>query len=246
MSRTESSVSLSVQSLIEAEERRRTEQILLANRLKQEQERLASEESVRRANEAQMRAEAALAEVQRRARLDRAESERLELERVAHLERTRAEIELGTKTALLRLEQQQELERLTLQRDARVRRLEGVRSILGALLVTTLLGAGAIYGMVLRPGRASLEADLAHALQIGEDHRIETARERTRLQATIAEQAQVAEELRRRVAELEQLARTPTVSDHRQEHSRGPALRNRPVAPPACTCAKADPLCDCW
>ncbi|MGC4063092.1 MAG: hypothetical protein QM784_00255 [Polyangiaceae bacterium] len=246
MSRTESSVSLSVQSLIEAEERRRAEQVLLARHLQKEQERLAVEESARRANEAQMRAEAALAEVQRRAQAERAESERIELERAAQLERTRAELELGAKTALLQLEQRQELARLTLQRDSRVRRLEGQRLLLISLLATTLLGAVTIYGLVIRPGRASLEADLTRTLQLGEERRMDAGRERDRLQSKVNEQSRIEQDLRTKIAELERAQRATSRSDRPQERPRGPALRDRHVVPPPCTCPKADPLCDCW
>jgi hypothetical protein len=247
MTRTESSVSVSVQALLDAEEHRRAEQVIVANRLKQEHERRAFEESARRANEAKLRAEAALAEMRQQAQCDREQAERLDRERSAHLERTRAELELSTKAALLRLEQQNELERLALQRDVRLRRLEGQRAMLIALLVTTAIGAATIYGGVLRPGRLRLEADITRSLRLGEESRAEAERERGRLRATIAEHAQAEEALRQRIADLSQslAAHRKPALERANPGARVPFER-RPVAPSACTCSKVDPLCDCW
>lgn len=247
MSRGESSVMTSLQQLMVQEEERRKEQVFRAHRLKQEQERRHFEEQAKRAEEAQNRAEnAARSLLEGESRL-RAEAARVEGERIAYLERVRANLELEAKLAVMKAEQQTELERLALLRDDKVRRLEGQRGLLVALLSTLLLGSLGGYIGILRPANRREETARHELARTLVSQRQEQRRERegyvrrsTELELEVTENV-------RRIAQLEK---------ELQASKSGTNQRGRPGArrpstvitqlPKKCDCDKADPLCDCW
>jgi hypothetical protein len=243
MSRIEGSVATSLQQLLAQEEERRAEQVLRARHLKQEQERLLFEEQAHRAEEAQRRAEAIAHEVRERSATERATEQRLQCERTAHLERVRAEIELDAKLTVMKAEQQQEVERLALLRDARVRTLEGQRGLLVALLLTLALGMAMIYGAILRPmvqRQALALVDFGQtneALRRGQSREHEVFLRRvTELSSQLNDKSQLVETLRKELA----AAKVPPKKGTPRIQVTSP----RPNT--VCTCNKTDPLCDCW
>jgi len=246
MSRTEGSVSVSIQQLLAQEKERRAEQVYLAHRLMKEQERLAMEEVAARAEAAQKRAEAAARELRQRSLSEAAEQQRLDTERQLVLERTRVDLELQSKTTLLRLQQQQELERLAIVRDVRVRLLEGHRAFLLAGLTTMLVGGCLIYGFALRPAAQRQTAALQELARLNDDQRASQKVERDTLDRRLEEQSRViASKERERSQLLEQITKL------RNNGSAAKSVIDKSTRPPLqvakkCTCDKSDPLCDCW
>lgn len=247
MSRVESSVMTSLQQLMVEEEERRAEQVIRARLLKQEQERTMFEEQARRAEAAQKRAEIAAREVIERDWANRAEAERVEGERIAHLERVRSNLELEAKLALMKAEQQQEVERLTILRDARTRALEGQRGLLAGLLVTLLIGSFGIYLLILRPTLKRERAQLDDLTRIQtelrhdrEQYRIRAAQKISELKDEIAMSGSKVEQLKRELL----IAKTAQPKPGKRPVGPTPSQPKQPIN--QCTCNKADPLCDCW
>lgn len=248
MTRTEeSSVATSLQLLLIQEEERRAEQVILAHRRKQEQERLHAEAQAQRAEAARNRAEAAAREVSEHTERERDEAARNERERALVLERARGDIELQTKLTLMKTEQQHEMERLALQRDGRVRALEGQRGMLVAALGTVTLGVVLLYVALLSPESRRQAVALTELDQrLGELRRRATeelhSRDRrvSELTRTLAERDGMLDKLRQDLkAAGEQRKTKPTVG-------RAPIERVDPRPAPLCPCDKTDPLCDCW
>jgi hypothetical protein len=247
MAHGESSVMTSLQQLMVQEEERRKEQVYRAHRLKQEQERLLFEEQARRAEEAQKRAESAAQSLLESESRSRAEAVRLEGERSAYLERVRANLELEAKLAVMKSEQQAELERLSILRDANVRRLEGQRGLFVALLSTVLLGSLGVYFLILRPASVR-EATERHELsRTFEERRLGYLREREGYDRRIAVLELEATERIRRITQLEkELQATKTGTNQRGRPGGRPPPTGLTQPPKPCGCDKTDPLCDCW
>jgi hypothetical protein len=237
----------SLQQLMVEEDERRAEQVIRARLLKQEQERTMFEEQARRAEEAQKRAEIAAREVKERDWANRVEAERLEGERVAHLERVRSNLELEAKFTLMKAEQLHEVERLTILRDARTRTLEGQRGLLVGLLATLFIGSLGIYFSILRPTFQRERVELEDLRRINTALRRDQEQIRVRAAQKISE---LNDEIATSGSKIEQLKRELLSAKTTQTRPEKPALgissnRPKPVTNP-CSCNKADPLCDCW
>jgi hypothetical protein len=229
------------------EEERRAEQVLRAHRRKEEQERLLFAEQARRAEVAQQRAELAVREMRAHEQAERVTEERLQGERAAYLERVRAELELEATLTVMKTAQQQELERLALLRDARVRTLEGQRGLLGAFLLTLIIGIGLIYAVILRPDNTRLATALVDSRRANDESRQEQGKEReahdrriAELSSQLGEQTRVVEGLRKELLAAK--------AEPRPGSGQGRTTMPPPPPPPktVCKCDKADPLCDCW
>jgi hypothetical protein len=182
MAREESSVTSSLQQLMVEEDQRRAEQVALAHRRKLEQDRELLEQRRRNAEQAERETR----ETALQASVERAERERLDRERVADLERVRSDLELRAKTAVMQLEQQHELERLALQRDRRLARVEGHRMVLSALLATLLVGALLLYGLLLLPESQRRDQTVAQLSRANAEQRSTGERERNQFELRIA------------------------------------------------------------
>jgi hypothetical protein len=238
MAREDSSVMSSLQQLMADQEQRRTEQIVLSHRRKLEQDREQLEQEARRAELAQRRAEDAKHEVLQRAAQQRAEQERLERDRAFELERVRGELALRAKATVMEIEQQQELARLAIVRDARLAQVEGQRLVLGAMLGTLVVGSALLYALVLRP-EAQRQGQVIEQLgQANAEQRSGHERERSQLAERIAE---LESQLTSTQIALEKSLRHAPTSEPKPAHA-PKATRSVPAPPPPCV-DDNDPLC---
>jgi colicin import membrane protein len=240
MARTESSVTVSLRQLMSDEEQRRKEEILAARRRQLEAERLEAEELARAEKLAREQVEAAAEAARQRAARQREEHVRLEAMREAELERARIAAELEARLAVISAQAARDEQELVILRDRRVRRLNLLASLFGAISALLLLGGVGLWQFSVGPAQDRLRADLARAekmsLVLGE----QAASERSQLRAELGT-------ARARVAELERELRL--ANSRPTAPTSGPGTPNRrPVtSPPApCTCNPRDPMCFCW
>lgn len=246
MSRTESSVSASIAQLVAEDEERRKERVQRANEHRMQQQRLVVEAQARLAQEAQGRAELAARAIQEQSSRETEEQYRRALEERLLLERTRIEAEQAARTATQRLEHQQEMERLALQRDARVRALEGQRGLLLGGLLTLLVGVLVLYGGLIAPAKQRLQQSLKDEANAHRAERLSLEDGQAALRGRLRDAATI---VATKDAELRALR---LALERASKEARGPTSHpvnaqggGRP-SQPACHCDRNDPLCDCW
>lgn len=239
MAREENSVMSSLNQLLVDEQQRRTEQILVARQRKLQQEREVLEQQVRESEEARLRSERITREANERLANERAEQTRLEQTRQLELERIKSDLELGSRVALINLEQQHELERLAFQRDRRVARLEGQRGLLIALFGTMLFGLVVTYLLVFRPGTLRQEQIITSLSHAATNQRSEFERERERFVARLAERDATVVELKRL---LDEARRTPAAVPEQATRTVA-SKRKKVVSKQVPICNENDPLC---
>lgn len=239
MTQEESSVISSLRQLRLEQEQQCIEQA----RLEQLRARLHAQavlrESAAAPESARQRQELAKRDALRAA--DEQRLEREQRERELDIERFRVESELRAKVQLMQLKQEHSIQRLAIERDAKVRRLEGQRVMISSLLGTLLIGAIAVWGLLIGPQFRNREGlvrqlTLAHAAA-----RNELQQQRTKHEAQISDLESRNRDLQSQLA-VKQAKSLSTVEPRQGAKPPHPIRPEKPVRKQT-ACDAGDPLC---
>ncbi len=227
MTRTDESVSTSVERLIAEERNRRLEQLRAAKL------RMQEAEQAERAERERLAAQQAEREIQDRDR----ERQRVEADR-NRLALQQAEQRLREKACEWAEQRAQQELRLSFERDARVQGLKGAVRLLASLLGTVVVGAVVLHLTVLAPSRRRLAQDYSELLERHQASLREAEREHRSPLTRVREGEE-------RIRELESKpsVSVPTQRPETKKPNRPPTARPQPPRP--CNCDPFDPLCTC-